>query len=258
METVIKNFPIEAKIMLVFDRGNEKAVLLCEKLRPYIHKQPNVIVVVGGDGFMLYAIRKLWQKRLPFFGINVGHRGFLLNEPTVLKKGFPDKVDIHNLPFLDVEMFNEKGSKKLLVFNDAWVERAHSQTAWIKVVVNGKSRTSLMADAALVSTPAGSTAYAMAMGASPLPLDARALILAGSNVSQPFGFKPCYISMDSSVELVSIDPVKRPIVGVVDGHRYGIVSKAKIAVSKFGVQLAFSPDCNLHRKLEKIQFMRVL
>jgi NAD+ kinase len=250
----------EPRLLVVSDPHNKvKTFVAKEELEKYAHRHPNLIAVVGGDGFMLHTIRRLWHRRLPFFGVNVGHRGFLLNEPTVIKRRFPEEVALYHLPFLEVEAELESGRvKRMLGFNDAWVERAKSQTAWIEVKINSTTRLRrLVADGALVSTPAGSTAYAMAMGASPLPLDAQTLVLVGANVSQPHGFKPCYLPLGSEIEFVTCDPVKRPMIGVVDGLRQGRVKRFRVTVSKMAsVELAFAGKHNLTEKLAGIQFPR--
>lgn len=250
-------FP-EQRLLIVWDEKNPEAMLIAESLEPLKHRQPNLIVVIGGDGFMLRNIRRFWNKGLPFFGINSGHRGFLLNERSVIENGFPKEISIHTLPLLEGEIVTDSGkTKRFLAFNDVWVERAQSQTAWIEVKVNGVVQLpKLIADGVLLSTPAGSSAYARAMGTSPLPLDAQALVLSGSNVSSP-NFKPCYLPIDSSLEFRTLDPLKRPLFGVVDGIRQGKVRTMRANVSKTAsVQLAFEGKHSLSEKLVDIQFQK--
>lgn len=248
----------DLRLMVLADETNPKTKDLAAMLEPHINQKPNLIAVIGGDGFMLRMIRRFWHKRLPFFGINAGHRGFLLNEPAVLKENFPP-LNIYHLPLLDVEVYGASGkTKRLMAFNDVWVERVKSQTAWVEVKVDGVVRLpKLVADAAIISTPSGSTAYAMAMGASPLPLDAQALVLAGSNVCDPLGFKPCYLPLSSRVEFTTLNADKRPLYGVIDGVRQGQVARLKVAVSQTAsVQLAFAESHSLTEKLAGIQFLK--
>ena len=102
--------------------------------------------------------------------------------------------------------------KTALAFNDAWVERASGQTAWIQVKVNGQERLAqLVADGALVATAAGSTSYARAMGGPPLPLNTPALLLVGSNVLKPKMWQPVVLPPESSIELTNLEPARRPI-----------------------------------------------
>ena len=247
----------DPRLLIITDERNPKAADAAAPYRSLVKPQPNLIMVFGGDGFMLRTVRRLWHKRLPFFGVNVGHLGFLLNEPSLLHGRLPEHLHIHHLPFLEVSVHRTDGKRRnVLAFNDAWVERAKSQTAWIEVRQNREIRLDrLVADGALVATPAGSTAYASAMGASPLPLDAQALVLAGSNVAEPIGFRPCYLSLNSEILLRAADPIKRPLNGVVDGINLGRVSSLHIAVSPTAtVQLAFGGSNGLAEKLARKQF----
>src|SRR5205823_8694325 len=97
----------------------------------------------------------------------------------------------------------------MLAFNDGWVERATGQTAWVRLQVNGEEvLPKVVADGVLVATAAGSTSYARAMGATPVPFPVPALLLVGSNVLSPDGWKPAVWGMDAEVEMTTLDPVK--------------------------------------------------
>ena len=245
------------RLRIIADVTNPKAVELVKKFPKFASKQPNMFLVIGGDGFMLDVMHKYWQKGLPFFGINAGHRGFLLNDPKTVANGIPKELKIYNLPMLDVEILLANGKiKRTVAFNDVWVERAKSQAAWIEVKVNGVVRLpKLVADSVLLATATGSTAYARAIGAWPLPLDAQSLVLVGSGVCDPIEFRPCYIPIWSNVEFKTLDPSKRPLIGVVDGHRVGRIVSMRATVSKTSsVQLANVGNYGLPEKLLGIQF----
>jgi len=143
-----------------------------------------------------------------------------------------------------------------LAFNDCWVERATGQTAWIQVKVNDQERLAqLVADGALVSTAAGSTSYASAMGATPLPLNTPALLLVGSNVLKPTFWRPVVLPLASTVELTTLDPIKRPLHGYVDGVSHGNVVNLRARVSNTAaVELVFAPQHDPAAKLAQIQF----
>jgi NAD kinase len=193
---------VEPKLKLVIDERNAKAVELAKVFQPFENiNDPNCILVIGGDGTMLHAIRNYWRQRLPFLGINAGHLGFLLNDPKeVLSINFPPKdLIFRQMPLLYVETENDAGIKQSeLAFNDTWVERATSQTAWLEVTLNGQVKLpKLIADGVLVATAAGSTAYARAMGAMPLLADTPALLLVGSNVLNPHNWKSALLSYDA-------------------------------------------------------------
>jgi NAD+ kinase len=217
------------------------------------------LTILGGDGSMLRCIREHWRERLPFYGINAGNLGFLMNQADgVLGAPFPpNDVIFRQMPMLYLEVEDATGhSHTAYAFNDAWVERDSSQSAWLQVRVNGVERlTKLVSDGALVATAAGSTAYARSMGASPLLADTPAWLLVGSNVMEPADWKSALLSTDSVVEICSLDPVKRPIRAYADGTDLGIVHRLKARISKAAAaELVFNADHDMAEKIAAIQF----
>ncbi len=242
--------------LVVADPWNGAAQEVAAKLGPADEPDPDLIVVVGGDGTMLRAIRAEWHRRVPFFGVNTGHLGFLLNAKQPADFAGREVV-VEQLPLLAVEVERaDGGTAQALAFNEAWVERATGQTAWLQVKVNGEARLDrLVADGALVSTAAGSAAYARAMGAHPVPLNTPALLLVGSNVLQPAFLRPAVLPLDASVELTTLDRDKRPLKGYIDGQDQGEVVRVACRVSRTAaVELAFDPDLDPAEKLARIQF----
>lgn len=241
---------------VVADSWNETGQQIARELGPADEPDPDLIVVVGGDGTMLRTIRSEWHRRVPFFGVNTGHLGFLLNaKPPAAFSG--REVVVEQLPLLAVEAERADGSTtRALAFNEAWVERATGQTAWLRVAVNGEVRLDkLVADGALVATAAGSAAYARAMGAHPVPLNTPALLLVGSNVLQPAFLKPAVLPLDATVELTTLDREKRPLRGYIDGLDQGELVRVSCRVSRTAaVELAFDPAMDPAEKLARIQF----
>ncbi len=246
---------------LAVDTPNPKAVHLASQL-PSPCPQPEsarFITTIGGDGAMLRSIREHWRQRLPFFGINAGHLGFLMNAPEeVLRQPFPPHdVIFRQLPMLYLEFTHPDGQVTTAHgFNDAWVERATSQSAWIEVRVNGIVRIpKLVSDGALVATAAGSTAYARSMGAAPLLADTPAWLLVGSNVMEPATWRSALLSIDASVELISLDPTRRPLEAFVDGQSQGHVLSLRAHIShSAAAELVFCSDHDMADKIAHIQF----
>ncbi len=244
--------------LLVYDEKNPAAVRLAESFAAIASEtDPNCIAVIGGDGTMMRAIGKHWRSRLPFYGINVGHRGHLLNEIDDPAGFLSGETHLSQLPLIYAETTDTRGVRSgSHAVNDAWVERASGQAAWIQVLVNGEMRIPrLVADGVLVATPAGSTAYARAMGATPLPMDARGYLLVGSNVTEPAGWKSAYLQPESGVEFRALDPQKRPIRAFVDGREKGTVVSLSARISRAAaVEVAFCPSKDLAAKLSYAQF----
>lgn len=244
------------KLQLFVDTKNEDANAVAARLREFEHPDPELIVVIGGDGTMLRAIRTHWRDRRPFYGINTGHVGFLLNTANRLKFWEAD-LRLYQLPLLWVEITCPEGSGHgELAFNDCWVERETGQTAWIEVSVNGRVQMpKVVADGMLVSTAAGSTSYARAMGATPMPFNAPLLTLAGSNVLKPEFWHPAVLTTDSEVRVRNLDLRKRPLRGFIDGVSQGRVAEMTARVSNIAaVELLFTREHDPVAKLALLQF----
>ena len=254
----------EPRALLFADERNARARGWKEQFRAFeVTEKPNCVIVLGGDGTMLRAIRKYSALRVPFLGLNAGHLGFLLNNSDAITDNrFPPKeMVLRQLPLLLVELFDEAGRyTKEYAFNDAWVERSTSQTAWLELSVSGSVRIPKLAcDGALVATPSGSTAYAMAMGAAPLLADTQGWLVVGSNVMSPAGWKSALLAPESTIELRNLDKAKRPIHALVDGRMLGNVDDFRVRLSRtMTVELGFLPNHDIAEKIADVQFPPVL
>jgi NAD kinase len=184
-----------------------------------------------------------------------------MNAPEqVFDAGLPSRdVIFRQLPLIYVEMDTAEGQTiSTHAFNDAWVERSTSQSAWLQITVNGVPRIEkLVSDGALVSTAAGSTAYARAMGASPLLADTPAWLLVGSNVMDPANWKSALLSPDMSVEITCLDPERRAVHAYVDGVAQGAVRSLRARISRAAtVELVFLANRDMAEKIASIQFGR--
>jgi NAD+ kinase len=213
--------------------------------------------VLGGDGTMLHAIREHWRLRLPFLGLNAGHLGHLMNEILSADLAGSEFV-LHRMPMLRVDIVAEDDTTtRGLAFNDAWVERDSGQGAWLQVEVNDEMRLKkVVCDGLLVATPSGSSAYARAMGSTPVPLSSPVVTLAGSNVFHPRFWKPIALPADTVIRMTSTgDPAKRPVRGYIDGLPLGRVKSMEVRVSPVAaVELAFTPAFDLSARLLRSLF----
>lgn len=254
------------RISFVVDERNARAVTEADHLATITSvddRHPDLIVVLGGDGTMLRAIRQHWRRRVPFLGLNYGTVGFLLNDlprgltPSMLGQPWL----IRHAPLLYVETTDEDGQVHHdLGFNDAYVDAEAGSAAWIEVSVDDRVVIPrLVGDGALVATAAGSSAYARAMGATPIAIGTPSLVLAGSNVFLPAGWHHAQLDINSAIRLRNVDPTpghgKRPLLGFIDGLPQGRVAEMTVRTSRVAsVELAFQPDHDPRQKLTRLQF----
>jgi NAD kinase/nicotinic acid mononucleotide adenylyltransferase len=248
------------RLLIVADEYNPRALTLADIYRSWEDTDdPNCILTLGGDGTMLRAIRQHWRRRVPFLGVNQGHLGFLLNEPdALLGTRLPEaELIVRQMPMLFVEIETLDGiSRTDLAFNDAWIERSTSQSAWIEVTVNGQVRIpKMVADGALVSTAAGSTAYARSMGVAPLLADTPGWLLVGSNVMYPAGWKSALLAPEATVSLRSVGGDKRRLSAFVGGRDIGAATALHVRQSRIATaELVFALGHDMAEKISQIQF----
>ena len=250
-----------ARLLIVADPRTEKARQFQQELSALgVDHNPDLILVIGGDGTMLSAIHQHWRLRRPFVGLNAGHLGFLMNEGGDLlgaARRLCHDLVVRRLPMLDVRFQRENDEPvEGLSFNDAWIERSSGQTAWLEVHENGELKLpKVVCDGVLVSTAAGSTAYAMSMGASPLLADTPAWMIVGSNVMRPRGWKSALLPMDAAIRVAGLDTGKRPLNGFMFGRLTPGVVAMSAQISRVAtVELAFSPVHDMARKISDLQF----
>lgn len=259
----VSNIQISEPRLLIFaDPHNKKALELKNKLKHLEDKEhPNLIVVLGGDGTMLHVIRENWRMRLPFLGINMGNLGFLLNDVhgNVSEKMFSDNFILRHAPLIAVDARHKDGScSKSLAFNDAFVHADPGMAGWFEVEINGQTRIEkLVSDGVLAATPAGSTAYARSMGANPVPIGTDVIVIVGSNVMFPDGWRHgANVTADSNIVFRNADKSgKRKIYGFVDTKKLGEIEEMKIRSSKIAAaEILFVETHDIQIKLDRLQF----
>ena len=165
---------------------------------------------------------------------------------------------VHSLPLLAVEVIDKNGIKHTnLSFNDAWIERSTGQVGWIELKLNGCVKLSrVIADGLLVATAAGSTAYAFALGSSPIPITSQSVVLVGSNVREPVGLRPINLPQNEfEITMTAVDPEKRPMKACCDCIDLGECVKMRVYMSRTAVvQLAMLNNNSMTEKMLRIQF----
>ena len=217
-----------------------------------------VIVVLGGDGFMLETLHNYMKMKLPFYGINCGSVGFLMNAPGV--DTLSERINrARGSTLYPLSMYARRTNGKIsqaLAFNEVSLLRQGRQAAKIKVSVDHVVRIpELVCDGLLVSTPAGSTAYNFSAGGPVIPLGANVLALTPLVPFRPRRWRGALLHHDSSVNLTIMEYKKRPVNAVADFTEFQDVAEVVISEQrKLGVTLLFDAEHNLEERIIKEQF----
>jgi len=182
-------------------------------------EEADVIVVLGGDGFLLQTLHKYPDLDKPVYAMNRGTIGFLLNEfkEENLLERIKNSQDIFLCP-ITMEATNTEGDKEVYkAFNEVSVLRYSAQSANLKIKIDGKlALEHLSCDGILVSTPAGSTAYNLSAHGPIIPLNSNLLALTPVSPFRPRRWKGALIPNTSVIEIENLDPIKRPIGSAAD------------------------------------------
>ena len=195
----------------------------------------DIIIVLGGDGFMLQALKKFYKFNKPFYGINTGDYGFLMNkfskENLVKNLSNADLVKISPIQMI---VKNKKGKfKKSIAINEVSILRQSRQA--VSISVNNGSRSiikKLRGDGLLVSTPAGSTAYNLSVHGPILNLNSNKFSISPVSPFRPRRWKGKIVSNKSKITIKNLNPSKRPISAVADNFEVRNAVLIKISGNK--------------------------
>lgn len=220
----------------------------------------DVIVALGGDGFMLETLRRyrtLLTRGLPVYGMNKGTIGFLMNEYQEenlidLIKNAKDAI----VSPLKMVAKAPGGVFEELAFNEVSVFRQTRQAAHIQISVDGRVRLDrLIADGILLATPAGSTAYNLSAHGPVLPLGSGILALTPISAFRPRRWRGALLKSQAQVSFENLDPKKRPLSATADDREIRNVTHVSIAQDKStSITLLFNEDQALDEKILREQF----
>ena len=242
------------KLLIISDK-NQKSLkiksFLLKKIKTQQLTYSNLVIVIGGDGFMLQTLKRNKNSSNFFYGINSGNYGFLMNK-------FSTKHTIKNLNKtkmttifpLEMKVKNKKGViKKYLAINEVSVLRQSRQAASISIKSGSKQIIKkLIADGVLVSTPAGSTAYNLSVHGPILSLNSKKLSIAPISAFRPRRWKGKIVSDKSTIIIKNLNFVKRPISAVADNHE---VRNVKVITIKTNSKIKFNLLYDSNRSLQK-------
>ena len=245
------------KIYLVFDKTKASLKiksLLVRKLNITSLKKSNVVIVVGGDGFMLQTLKRLYKFKKPFYGINSGNYGFLMNKfsnANIIKNlNISNSIKIYPLQMTVTDKNNQ--TKKSIAINEVSILRQSKQASSISISANKKNIIKvLISDGVLVSTPAGSTAYNLSAHGPILNLDSRKLAVTPISPFRPRRWKGTIVSDKFKILIKNLDVNKRPISAVADNFEVRNAKTIKIqANKKITFELLYDKNNNLHKKIK--------
>ena len=220
----------------------------------------DVLVSLGGDGFMLQTLHRHGDLGKPVFGMKLGTVGFLMNhyrEEDDLYARLADAEPAHLHP-LEMLAQTESGTTTgSLAYNDVSLLRQTRQAAHISIDLNGQTRIEeLICDGVLVSTPAGSTAYNYSAHGPVLPLGSHTIALTPLAPYRPRRWRGAILKADTEVRFRVLDPYKRPVSVTADSHETRDVVEVTIRESRQRrVTLLFDPEHNLEDRILSEQFM---
>ena len=211
----------------------------------------NLIIVIGGDGFMLKALKKNKNSLKFFYGINSGNYGFLMNKfsPKHTIKNL-SKAKMITISPLEMIVKNKQGLiKKSIAINEVSILRQSKQAASLSIQTGTKTIIKrLISDGVLVSTPAGSTAYNLSVHGPILSLHSKKLSISPISAFRPRRWKGKIISDKSIVKIKNLNPKKRPISAVADNLEF---RNAKYIIIKTNKKIKFNLFYDSNTDLQK-------
>ncbi|HEY0282827.1 MAG TPA: NAD kinase [Rhizomicrobium sp.] len=217
----------------------------------------DVIVALGGDGFMLQTLHAFIQRSKPIYGMNFGTVGFLMNEyneaDLTKRLAKAEQATVHPLR---MRATTAKECIDALAFNEVSLLRQTRQATKLRILVDGKVRMpELICDGALVATPAGSTAYNFSAHGPILPIDSALLALTPISAFRPRRWHGALLPHRARVRFEILETQKRPVSAVADGLEVRDVVSVDVAQDdKISMVMLFDKGHSLDERILTEQF----
>jgi len=241
-----------------FDAAHDALQDLQSRYSNVTPEEADVIVALGGDGFVLQTLRRFVDSKKPVFGLNRGSVGFLMNDynPEGLNLRLSKAQAVTLYPLQMIAKTADGETHESLAINEVSLLRETYQAAKLEIIIDGVSRMEeLICDGAMVATPAGSTAYNLSAHGPIIPLSAEILALTPISAFRPRRWRGALLPHDADVVFRIHDTAKRPVSATADDFEVRNVVEVTIREDRArSFQLLFDPETNLEERILKEQF----
>ena len=252
--------PIRKLAFLASDRPEAQEALarLSERYGQSPRDEADAVVALGGDGFMLEVLHGEQDSHRPIYGMNRGSVGFLMNEyaedDLLDRINAAERATIHPLKMVATDAAGVV--HKAMAINEVSLLRQTRQTAKLRISIDGKVRLSeLSCDGALVSTPAGSTAYNLSAHGPIIPLDAKVLALTPISAFRPRRWRGALLAHTARVSFEILESEKRPVSAVADNLEVRDVVEVHISEDRqVSMRMLFDAGRSLEERVLAEQF----
>lgn len=242
--------------------GSPKAVEAVEMLTSRYPNVPveeaEIVIALGGDGFILHCLHESMGKNVPIFGMNRGSVGFLMNEYS--EDNLYDRItQAESVEFVPLRLRAtsiDGEDSEALAINEVSLLRETRQAAKIRIVVDGIERMpEMICDGVLVATPAGSTAYNLSAHGPIVPLGSGVLALTPISAFRPRRWRGALLPHNATVRFEVLEPAKRPVSAVADGTEIRDVASVEVSEApELAVTILFDSEHGLEERILKEQF----
>ena len=250
------------KTLIISDK-NKKSLKIKRSINKIFNqkkfKKVNLVVVVGGDGFMLKSLKKYKKNKKLFYGVNSGNYGFLMNKfskKNLIKNIIKSKM-IKISP-LEMKVVGKNSIRKCLAINEVSILRQSRQAANLSIKNNSNFiMKKLVSDGVLISTPAGSTAYNLSVHGPILSLNSKKISIAPISAFRPRRWSGKIVKDNSKIVIKNLNPLKRPVSAVADNIEIRNAKKIIIKVqSNIKFNLLYDKNASLQKKIKLEQIRK--
>ena len=250
------------KFQIISD-NNSRSLKIKKKIIKILNKEKikksNVVIVIGGDGFMLQILKRNKSSKKSFYGINSGNYGFLMNKFTnnLTIKNL-NKAKVINISPLVMQVKTKNNLRSSIAINEVSILRQSRQAANLSIKNNSKNIIKrLVSDGVLISTPAGSTAYNLSVHGPILSLNSKKISIAPISAFRPRRWAGKIVSDRSKVIITNLNFKKRPISAVADNVEVRNAKKIIIKVqTKIKFSLLYDKNSSLQKKIKLEQLRK--